>query len=124
MEMGTRLHNEQSGVFSSDHTIRSVALIYLFESGGGEALPRLVREMASGKEFSQALLEVCGCSEKEFAAEWERFVHRKFNLASMLLDSFNLWVVILLLFVAVYFIKKYRTRRTLQRWQMEENDDY
>ena len=103
------------------YTESFLALIYLFELGGGEVLPRLVQEMASGKEFSQALLEVCGCSEKEFAAEWERFVHHKFNLASMLLDSFNLWVVILLLFVTVYFVKRYRTRKTLQQWEVEEN---
>ncbi len=104
------------------YTESFLALIYLFQLGGREALQKLVQQMASGKRFSQALFEVYGCSEKEFATEWEEYVQHKFNLVSMLFNSFNLWMIILVLLITVYLIKRYRTRKTLQQWQIEEDN--
>ncbi len=100
-----------------------LAVVYLIRRGGNDVLPKLVQQMASGKEFSQALFAVCGCSEEEFAADWGEYVKGRFNLVSMLADSVNLWIGILLLLVAVYFIKRYRTGKTVRQWETEEENE-
>jgi len=103
------------------YTESFLSVIYLLQRCGMDVLKKVAQQMASGKVFSQALFEACGCSESEFATEWESYVRHRFNLASMVFDSFNLWIIIVLLFVAVHLIKRYRNRKILQKWQIEEN---
>ncbi|HID95093.1 MAG TPA: hypothetical protein EYP53_03425 [Candidatus Latescibacteria bacterium] len=102
------------------YTESFLALVYLFEIGGRGVLQRIAERMLEGQDFDHALYEASGYLRDEFEKSWEGYVRRKYNPISILLDSFNLWLAIFALFLIVYFIKRWRMKKILVQWEMEE----
>jgi hypothetical protein len=61
-----------------------------------------------------------GMTYREFCQQWNAEIVRRFNWISIISDPFVLWGFMLALFVIVFVLKKRHSRRTLRRWEMQE----
>lgn len=105
------------------YTQSFLAIAYLHQKAGPDAVPRLVEALREGASFNQALEATCGCSVPTFLGGWKAFVLRKYgalSLVSSLFSAPHFWVGCAALFLAVYFIKRSRSKRTLRQWEEEE----
>ena len=60
--------------------------------------------------------------ENDFEYEWFQYIKKKYRF-HFLLDFDNyLWVIILLLFVIGFILIRRRNRRTIRRWEYEDDD--
>ena len=106
------------------YTESSLAVEYLVQVGGMEALSEVVRWMASGTTFDGALRAAIGHSHTEFERGWGAYLRKRFGLISLLWERTNVWVLILALSVIAYIAIKLRNRKILKEWEEEEEEMY
>jgi hypothetical protein len=102
------------------YTESFLAVSYLTDEYGEEAIRELVDHLASGTGMDLALLKTIGSNYLTFQIDFESYIENKYNWISFFGDTFLLWVGLAFLIVIFYFAKKRYTRRTLKRWELEE----
>lgn len=102
------------------YTESFLAVSYLTYEYGEGAVRELVEHLASGSSMDLAFLNSIGSNYLTFQIEFETYIESKYNWISFFGDTFLLWVGLAFLIVIFYLAKKHYTRRTLKRWELEE----
>lgn len=97
-----------------------LAVLYLIDRGGEDAVPTIVSELAGGTPFDVALYRVTGLSPAAFEEGYATYVAARFGLVSLLTAEEAIWVYIVMLVLLVYVGVRVRNRRTLARWEEED----
>jgi hypothetical protein len=97
-----------------------LAVSYLAYEYGEEVIRELVEHLASGTSMDLAFLNSIGSNYLTFQIEFETYMERKYNWISFFGDTFLLWVGLAFLIVIFYLVKKRHARRTLKKWELEE----
>lgn len=98
-----------------------LAVAFIVERFGEDALQRLVGELASSGDMDLAMGISLGVTYREFLQQWHNEVVRRFNWMSIISDPIVLWSFMLSLLVVVFFLKRHRARRTLKQWELVEH---
>ena len=109
------------------YTESFLAITYLHQRAGPDAVRRLVREMRNGRDFQSALEHVCGCSFSAFREGWNTYMHKKYGVLSLVSSLFSttyFWIGCAGLFLIAYLVKRYRSKKTIERWEREEQQDF
>jgi hypothetical protein len=72
-------------------------------------------------DFERAFSSTFGMSTYDFAGKLYVEIDRRYRVPGAILGAAPYWLAATLLFVAVYAIKRLRTRRKLERWEAEES---
>ena len=102
------------------YALSFLAVSYLETQYGQGAFLKLVNNYRAGQNLNQAFLSVTGLDYLSFQKEFEEMVRKRYNWIAIFSDSIVLWTGLALLFVLLYFVKKVRTKKILQRWEREE----
>jgi hypothetical protein len=102
------------------YTESFLAVSYLAGEYGEEAIRELVDHLAHHTSIDLAFLKTIGSNYLTFQLEFEAHIKSKYNWISFFGDTFLLWVGLAFMIVIFYLAKKHYTRRTLKRWELEE----
>jgi len=97
-----------------------LAVAFIADRYGEVGLHLLVEELARNGDLDLAMRASLGLSQREFHMIWRDYVTARFNWASTLSHPLVLWLLMLFLFIAAFFIKRKHTRKIMGRWKMEE----
>lgn len=102
------------------YTQSFLAVSYIINEYGLETFHTIVRTLAQTGDIDRTLSEVIGLRYSEFEAQWHSYVGKKYGWASLFTNSFFLWIGISLLFILVFLAKKHRAKKTMERWEKED----
>ena len=102
------------------YALSFLAVSYLETQYGQGAFLKLVNGYRAGQDLNQAFLSTTGLDYLSFQKEFQGMVRKRYNWIAIFSDSIVLWTGLALLFVLLYFVKKVRTKKILQRWEREE----
>ncbi len=90
----------------------------------GERLPAdVLAGLRSGLDFETAWARAAGSSLARDEAAWSAHLRGATRWIGVVSSTFVLWMGITLLVVAAFLWKRWRTRRTLDAWRLEEPPD-
>jgi len=102
------------------YTESFLALSYLADEYGEDAIRELVEHLASHTSMDLAFLKTIGSNYLTFQMEFETHIKSKYNWISFFGDTFLLWVGLAFLIIFLYLVKKRHTKRVLKEWELEE----
>lgn len=85
-----------------------------------DALMTLTSFIRDTGDFNGAFLSTFGETPYDFASKLYVSIYKRYKTPGVILNATPYWLGLALLFVAVYAIKRVRTRRTLERWEEDE----
>jgi hypothetical protein len=97
-----------------------LAVDYLFRHYGKEAVKYIIDKLGEGIDLNQAFIEVIDRDLWEFEDEWYQYIKQKHRWHFLVEIDNYLWVLILALFVFGFIVIRRRNKRTIARWQEEE----
>ena len=112
---GGKQHRVQLAYYQSYSLIH-----YLISNYGNQQFQELIRLLSLGQSFEDALQDSLLISSQTLEAEWKRYLKFRFNWIPLLTSTGVLWAFISLSLIGVYFVRKRRTKRILERWALEE----
>ena len=97
-----------------------LAVSYLYGEFGEGTVKELVEHLSRGTSIDLAFMRTIGSNYLAFQMEFEKYVQTKYNWVSFLGDTFLLWIGLAFLIVLLYLIKRRRSARTVEKWELEE----
>jgi predicted nuclease with RNAse H fold len=87
---------------------------------GPDALPRLIRGLSNGLDAETALRQATGLGLRDLQRRWKEELKRSFSWIPIVTSFFSLWFLATLLFLLSYWLKRRKTKKTLEAWEKEE----
>ncbi|MDP2982414.1 MAG: peptidase MA family metallohydrolase [Candidatus Latescibacter sp.] len=97
-----------------------IAVQRLISIFGPRVLPAILDGMSRGREFPQALRDATGFWPSEFEKEYLKYLRENYGPKTLLTLVPGTWVLIGVLFLVVYVIKRFRARKKLREWEAQE----
>ena len=99
-----------------------LAVVYLFEQFGKDKVKEIISELGKGHTIDQALLNVIEMDLCDFENEWNQYIKKKYRWRFLVDFDNYLWIMMLALFLLGFLLMRLRNRRTIKRWEEEDND--
>jgi hypothetical protein len=93
---------------------------YIKQEFGPAALPRYINGLSHGLDTETALRQATGLGLKDLERRWKEDLKRKFSWIPIVTSFFSLWFLVTLLFLLSYWLKRRKTKKTLEEWEKEE----
>lgn len=87
-----------------------------------ETIVTLTAFLRDSGDFERAFLLTFGESTEDFEARFHATLERRYRRVSVLLHVSPYWLAVAAMFLVVYAIKRYRTRRKLAAWDLEDGE--
>ncbi|MDW7682028.1 MAG: peptidase MA family metallohydrolase, partial [bacterium] len=100
-----------------------LAVRYLFEQYGAEQVKKLVQQLRQGNDLDQAMLNTIGMDMADFEYEWYHHIRHKYRWHFLMDFDYYLWIIILGLFILGFILIRRRNRKTIKRWEQENDWD-
>jgi hypothetical protein len=97
-----------------------LAVSYFESLYGTSALRDVLSDFAATGDFYLSFEQVTGLDFNSFEKEFEQMARQNYNWVAILSDSLLLWTGLAMLFVLLYFIKRRRSKRIIERWERED----
>lgn len=97
-----------------------VAVEYLVDRFGFEGLSALLRSFAEGDEVNAAFRRSLGLSYRSFEKDWRSYLRSHHGWVVLMGERYIALVILTIIFLLAYLVKRQRTRATLRRWKEEE----
>jgi len=105
------------------YTEAESAVRFFLERHGRVALIQLLTHVGRGVDFAEAFDRVSGGAYYRFEDEWVEWLKKNFGSYFLLDVSSWIWILIVLLLVAGWVARRFRTRRILATWDAEQDDE-
>jgi hypothetical protein len=105
------------------YLISASAIGFLAETGGEHGLEMLIAHWRETGSFDDALRATYTMTSGQLEEYWSRFVRRRYGWLLFFAQTAVIWVVITLLVVALYLIRRRRNKRKLERLRATEIPD-
>ncbi|UCB52005.1 MAG: hypothetical protein JSV10_08435 [Candidatus Zixiibacteriota bacterium] len=102
------------------YTESFLAVSYLYREFGEGTVKELVDHLSRGTSIDLAFMRTIGSNYLAFQLEFEKHIQTKYNWVSFLGDTFLLWIGLAFLIVFLYLIKRRRSARTVEEWELED----
>lgn len=93
----------------------------LVDTYGIGVLPEILEAADSSGSFSSALYSVLGLTDEELETMIHAEIRKRFNLVLWLVDSYFLWIGIVLLFLIGFIVTRIRNRKKSMLMEREES---
>lgn len=98
-----------------------LAMGFFLKRYGYDGLQLFAQTMRKGGSWDQGFMQATGANYSGFQLEFDKYLRDRFNWAVFLHDTALLWVILTVVFVILYMIKRYRSARKLADWQRQES---
>jgi hypothetical protein len=96
------------------YLLSASAVRYLHSLGSDDAFERFLAHMAEHGDFERALREVYVISSPQFERLWRSHVRRSYGWLQIVAQSMFVWLIITLLALALFVIRRRRDRRRMR----------
>jgi hypothetical protein len=96
------------------YLLSASAVRYLHSLGSDDAFERFVAHMAEHGDFERALREVYVISSPQFERLWRSHVRRSYGWLQIVAQSMFVWLIITLLALVLFVIRRRRDRRRMR----------
>lgn len=100
-----------------------LAVIFLIQAGGPDAVGKIVADVASGIPFDLALFRLTGLTANEFEKRFDCFIQDRYSLMAFLVLPEVLWIFLVCLFIVSYLCVRIRNRSVIEHWDSETPTD-
>ncbi len=97
-----------------------LAVSYLFRSYGSEAVKGIIHKLGEGNNLNQAFIEVIDLDLWEFEEAWLQYIKKQYRWHFLVEFDKYLWILILGLFILGFILIRRRNKRTIRRWQEDD----
>jgi hypothetical protein len=97
-----------------------LAVEYLVDAYGSNAVNNLLRYIFEGKSIDSALNSAIGSNIDEFQSDLDGEFDRRFNIASLFMDTLFFWLFLAFIVVVGFFINYRRRQKYFKKWDEEE----
>jgi hypothetical protein len=97
-----------------------LAVKYLYDTYGRRSLATLLGELAQGKSLSTALTAATGADTPEFEHEFQEYLSKRFNIATLFMDTMFIWLGLAAVVVVAAFLRYRKRRKYYKMWEEEE----
>ena len=97
-----------------------LAVSYLINEYGKDALNRFLNEIAKGSSVDDALIAVSGANYSEFEEEFEKHLSTRYNAKTLLIDTMYFWVALAIIVVIGGLLRYRKRRQYYKKWEQEE----
>jgi hypothetical protein len=105
------------------YLLSASATQYLYSLGTASTFDRFLARWAEAASFEQALREVYVLSSPQFERLWRQHVKRRYGWLQLVVQSLFIWIIITLLVLVLFVIRRRRDRGRLQRLREAELPD-
>jgi len=95
------------------YTESFLAVAYIIQQFGKQALIKLLQEVESSGDMEQAMRKTMGIGYERFKRDWMEYTKSRFSITSFIFSPGIVWSTIIVLFVIVFITKHQRNRRRL-----------
>ncbi len=97
-----------------------LAVKFMLDQYGRNALKRFLDEMASGGTVDDALMASCGADHKDFEDEYHEFLIMHYNVATLFSETMYFWLALAVLLIIGATLRYRRRRQYYRKWEREE----
>jgi hypothetical protein len=97
-----------------------LAVEYLIREYGLNTFNRLLDNIASGMSIDDALDNSIGGNYKEFEQEYRKHLAKKYNVASLFMDTLYFWLFLAIVVIVAGFLRFKKRREYYRKWEAEE----
>jgi len=97
-----------------------LAVNYLIETYGSGSIRAFIASIASGGSEGDAIYEATGSTAAEFADDFRLYLNRRFNVASLFMDTLFFWLGLSFLVLIGAWLKYRRRKQFYRRWEQQE----
>ncbi len=97
-----------------------LAVKYLFDTYGTEAVNLFLDEIARGSSMDRALMTATGSNYADFEREMRIYLQGRFNLVGLLADTMYLWLGLAVIVIIGFVLTVLRRKRYYRKWEEEE----
>lgn len=97
-----------------------LAVSKLLDWYGKDAVAILLKAIAEGKDYSEALYIATGSHEKEFEKDFKDYLQNRYNIASLFMDTIFFWLFLAFVLIVGAFLKFRKRRHYYKKWEEEE----
>jgi hypothetical protein len=117
IEKINRFYDEQAHTAYAESYL---AFKYFLDTYGQSGLKILLSNFQSGRRFDYAFVAATGAGQKSFEREFSAYLHRRYNLVSLIFDSNLLWILLAALFVVGIILNRFRRKKKLKEFDEYE----
>ena len=97
-----------------------LAVKYLIDNYGAQALKRFLDEIRRGSSVDEALMASSGATYAEFEKEFQEYLRQRYNIVTLFTDMTYLWAALALIVIIGVFLRYRKRRQYYRKWQQEE----
>jgi hypothetical protein len=97
-----------------------LAVDYLFDLYGQEAVSMFLDRVASGQSLDAAMMASIGSNYADFEEELGLYLRKRFNIITLFLDTMWFWLGLAVIVVIGAFVKYSKRRKYYKKWEEEE----
>jgi len=97
-----------------------LAVDYLFDLYGQEAVNVFLDRVASGQSLDAAMMASIGSNYADFEEEFGLYLRKRFNIITLFLDTMWLWLGLAIIVIIGAFLKFSKRRKYYKKWEEEE----
>jgi hypothetical protein len=97
-----------------------LAVKYLFDEYGINAVNKFLDEVAGGFSFDDALVASTGSSYSEFENEYLQYLRTHYNLVTLFTDTMYFWLALAVIVVIGAFLQFRKRRKYYKKWEEQE----
>jgi hypothetical protein len=97
-----------------------LAMGYFLDTYGWSGLMLLARSLRQGGDWDHAFMQATGATYAGFQAEFAKYLKDRYNWAAFLGDTILLWIILSIVFVLLYILKRHHSSRKLADWERQE----
>ncbi len=97
-----------------------LAVNHLIVTYGPGSIKAFIAAIASGGSEADAIYEATGLTTDEFGEDYRLYLNRRFNVASLFMDTIFFWLGLSVLVIIGAALKYRRKKRYYRRWERQE----
>ena len=97
-----------------------LAVKYLLDQYGANALNRFLGEIAKGSSVDNALMASSGSNYNEFEKEFHEYLTLHYNIATLFMDTMYFWLALAIIVVIGAALRYRKRRHYYKKWEQEE----
>jgi len=97
-----------------------LAVFYLYDAYGTDAVNILLDQIAAGRSLDKALISSTGSNYADFQKEFRLYLLSRFNVTSLFMDTMWFWLALAMIVLIGVFLRYRKRRQYYRRWEEEE----
>lgn len=103
------------------YAISYLSVEYLVDEYGSNAVNRVLKYLFEGNSIDNALNSAIGSNVYEFQSDLNDEFNKRFNIASLFMDTLFFWMFLALIVIVGFFINYRRRHKYFKKWDEQDN---